>query len=249
MIQILDLLEFHILAAAKGMERYYGFPSGAGDDEESICLAVYQLAKAGVLSREGAELRICPELSALLDAINGADTVMVIDRGGHRVPRQCVYRFPGDLVEDGQERYVCLESSNTDADSVCLSSLDESELFRQLQDLIQLPEELLPGDIGDYDFDGYWDSHMPSGLWEKLDRGILKETKDLLEDAEGSIRAVHSVFTLRDKRDGQIRKRMVLLEFPLEFCMAVQTPDGTKRYRYDMETAFHILKAWWRDEG
>lgn len=246
MIRILDLLEFHILAAAKGMERYYGFPSEMDEDENSVYLAVYRLAKAGILSRAGEELLICPEISSLLDGIAEADHVMVIDRAEHRVPRQCVYRLLG--APGGQGTYVCLESSNTDPDSVCLSTLEEAELFRQMRDLSQLPEPLLAEDIGDYDFDGYWDSHMPPGLWEKLDSGILEETEDLLEEEEGSFEEVHTVFTLRDKRDGQMKRRMVLLGFPLEFCMVVQTPDGTKRYRYDMETAFHILTAWWRGE-
>lgn len=262
MIYVFDLMEFQVLAAAKGIEEYYGFPAAVESDREQVFFAVYQLMKSGILKQEDGGLAIQPQVSRFMGQIAGARDVMVIDRGQYLLPRQCVYgsgpgageagsegtpedgRVPGaGGFPDNGSRYVCLENSRTNVGAVCLGELTEAELFVQMQDLGQLPGPLLNGDIGAYDFDAYWDSHMPAPLWEKLAEGTGAETEALLEEE-----LVHSVFTLRDNRGGRIKKRMVILGFPLEYCMVLEGPGGISLSRYMQGAAERILKTWWREE-
>lgn len=266
MIYIFDLPEFQVLAAAKGMERYYGFPAVGEMSKEQVFFSVYQLTKSGILKQEDDGLVIQPPVARYMDVVSAANLVTVADSGQYRLPRQCIYvcsSMPGDELSNGEpsggepsdrdlsgmeisatdKRYICLENSRTDPGSICLSGLEEEELFLQLQDLGQLPPEHLTEDIGTYDFDGYWDSHMPPELWERLKEGLELETEELLETEP-----VHSVFTLRNKECGQMRARMVLLDFALEYCMVLQTPDGMQLCRYNREEVRRILEIWWRNE-
>lgn len=241
MIYIFDSPEFQVLAAAKGIQQYYGFPAAGEMSREQIFFSVYQLIKAGILKQDSDGLIIQPPVSWYMDVVAAAEQVTIADSGQYRLPRQCIYGC--EDVSDGTRRYVCLENSQTDSGGICLSGLDEDEVFLQLQDLGQLPGEHLTEDIGTYDFDGYWDSHMPEELWEQLKRGLETETEELLETEP-----VHSVFTLRDKAGGQIKARMVLLDFALEYCMVLQTSEGIQLRRYQRNDARQILETWWRNE-
>lgn len=241
MIYIFDSPEFQVLAAAKGIERYYGFPAAGEMSREQIFFSVYQLTKAGILKQEKDGLIIQPPVARYMDVIAAAEQVTIADSGQYRLPRQCIYVCKDEV--EGDRRFVCMENSQTDPGGICLSGQDEDEVFLQLQDMGQLPGEHLTEDIGTYDFEGYWDRHMPEGLWGLLKQGLVTETEELLETEP-----VHSVFTLRDKAGGQIKERMALLDFALEYCMVLQSSKEMRLHRYQREAAWQVLKTWWRNE-
>lgn len=309
MIGVLDWMEFQVLAAARGVEAVYGFSedrgifrdglssgdsdsfggsSSPGDGRErkaAARYAVYQMVRDKILAEDGDGLKILPPFSRYMEIICASPRLVVIDRGGYELPRQCIYHVPGASVckaaetiapshggagpgalvcgaagsaapvhegagpdipacEDaGQCTYVCLEESPVDEQKVCLSGMDWDRLCRQMEDLGQLPPPRLKEGIGAYDYEAYWRGHMPGLLWERLEAGCEVETDVLLEEP-----LVHTAFSLRDTRTGELKERMLLLDSPLEYCLLRQYPGGAARPRpYSRETALEILKTWWRD--
>lgn len=279
MIGVLDWMEFQVLAAARGVEAVYSFSedrgifrdglssgdshsfdgsSSPGDGRErkaAARYAVYQMVRDKILAEDGDGLKILPPFSCYMEIICASPRLVVIDRGGYELPRQCIYHVPGASVckavgpdipacEDaGQCTYVCLEESPVDEQKVCLSGMDWDRLCRQMEDLGQLPPPRLKEGIGAYDYEAYWRGHMPGLLWERLEAGCEVETDVLLEEP-----LVHTAFSLRDTRTGELKERMLLLDSPLEYCLLRQYPGGAARPRsYSRETALEILKTWWRD--
>ena len=236
MIDIFDLLEFQVLAAARGIEDYYGFTTGEEAASEDVYYTVYQMTRSGILKQEGEALVIQPPASCLMDEIAAAAYVLVIDQGQYELPRQCIYHSRGP--------YVCLESCSTDPSKISLYGMDWESFILQLKDLYQLPPPDLTEEVGDYDFAGYWEDHIPKGLKRLLEAGCQAEIEDFLDCPQ-----IYSVFTLRDKINGKIFKRMVLLDLALEFCMALQEDGAVSLERYPPERAEKVLEAWWRDEG
>ncbi len=241
MIYIFDLLEFQVLAASKGIDTYYGFPAAEGEAEPLIGYAVYNLVKLGILKQEEDGLVLQPPVSAYMDEIARAGHVMVIDSGQYRLPRQCVYRGQG--CKGLKPLYVCLENSAVDTSAVCLFSYDEAEFFRQLEDMEQLPAQRLHGEIGPYDFDCYWEEHIPEELWKLLTGDFDAGTEALLESG-----LVQTVFCLCDKASGRREKLLFLLDFPLEYCMVSRDRERLLLERYERKKAERILKEWWRDK-
>ncbi len=236
MIYILDLLEFQVLAAARNMDSYYGFASEKEPAREEVYYTVYQMARSGILKQEQKELVIQPPYSEFLDEVARASSVLVIDRGGYVLPRQCIYF--------GGKGYVCLENCDTDQDRVSLCRMDEEEFFVQMTELEQLPSPHLKGEIGQYDFVGYWEAHIDKELRDRLSETGKENTEEYLEYGQ-----VHSVFTMRQKETGQVSKRMILVELPLEYCMVLQKAGQPSSMEpYTREKAWEILKTWWRDE-
>ncbi len=236
MIDIFDLLEFQVLAAARGMEDYYGFFADQEAAKEDIYYTIYQMARSGILKQEGEDLVIQPPVSGLMDVIAASPYVLVIDRGQYMLPRQCIYCHGGI--------YVCLENCNTDISKISICGLEQEEFNLQLRDLDQMPQPYLTEDMGDYDFEGYWEGHMPEELKKLLSSGLEAETEEYLEFPQ-----VHSVFALREKEQGKLLKRMFLLDPGLEFCLVLQEGDSLTMERYSRERAESVLEAWWRDEG
>ena len=241
MIYVFDLMEFQVLAAARNVDMYYGFPGESEAAQQEVSFAVYQLTRSGILKQQGEELIIQEPIAGYMGGIALAGTVMVIDRGEFALPRQCVYYEPGKDGHSG--RYLCLENSSTDSGRICLSVLDESVFFEQMEDLNQLPVPHLSGDMGEYDFETYWNIHMDRELREMLQAGFNVDTEQLLSQKQ-----VNTVFSCRDKKDGRLYHRMALLDFPMEYCMVVQEyASVVKMERYSRETAGAILKTWWRE--
>lgn len=234
MIYILDLLEFQVLAAARKMEAYYGFAREEPARQE-VYYTVYQMVRSGILKQEGEELVIQPPFSGFIVGIASSQGVLVADRGQYVLPRQCVY------FADGQ--YVCVENCRQEESGVSLCGMGETEFFQQLEELDQLPEPRLKGEIGTYDFAGYWQGHIQEELQEKLEAGFRAETEEYLGYGQ-----VHSVFTMRDKVSGEIFQRMLLLNLPLEYCMVLQDIQGQVSLEpYTRKKAWEVLKSWWRD--
>lgn len=235
MIDILDLLEFQVLAAARDMDSYYGFSREKAAAKEEVYYTVYKMARSGILKQEGGGLVIQPPFSGYLDEIKNSSCVLVIDRGGYVLPRQCIY-FGG-----GQ--YVCLEYCFTDQERIGVCGMGEEEFFLQLEELDQLPKPRLTEETGQFDFPKYWESHLSESLKE-----ISEEDVDMEEYPEDD--QVHSVFTLRDKGTGRILSRMILAALPLEYCMIVKKAgEPAFREAYTRERAWGILKTWWRNKG
>ena len=237
MIYILDLLEFQVLASARNMDSYYGFAREKAAAREEVYYTIYQMTRSGILKQEKGELVIQPPFSGFFDEIKKSSCVLVIDRGGYVLPRQCIY-FGG-----GQ--YLCIEYCSTDQDRISMCGMEEEEFFLQLTELNQLPEPRLTQETGSYNFTEYWESHLQEELREIASQGEGQEREEYPEWSQ-----VHSVFTLRDKETGRILARMILAELPLEYCMILKKPgEPAVREPYIREKAWEILKAWWRNEG
>ena len=235
MIDILDLLEFQVLAAARNIDSYYGFSREKAAAKEEVYYTVYLMARSGILKQEKEGLIIQPPFSGYLDEIKNSSCVLVIDRGGYILPRQCIY-FGG-----GQ--YVCLEYCCTDQERIGVCGMGEEEFFLQLKELDQLAEPRLAEGSGQFDFPKYWENHLSERL---------KEMPEDEEDREEYPKddQVHSVFTLRSKETGRIFARMILAALPLEYCMIVKKAgEPASREPYTREKAWEILKAWWRNKG
>ncbi len=230
-VQILDLLEFQVLAAAKGINSYYGFSQEKDWDQDQVYFAVYQLTRSGILRQMGEKLMIQPPVSEYMNCIARSACLLVADTGGFRLPRQCFYRDEG-LV-------TAVENSTTDKGRICMWGMDEEEFIRHLSDLNQLPEARIKEDIGYFDFGSYWKAHMETELRELLETGFEADTSLLLESDQ-----VHTVFSLRDKGDGRLLRRLLLLDMPMEYCMAVQDGQGTRYLQYTFKKAAEMLAQW-----
>ena len=321
MIGVLDWMEFQVLAAARGVEAVYGFSEDSrspGDSSGRMAAAryaVYQMVRDGILAEDRDGLKILQPFSRYMDIICASPQLVVIDRGGYGLPRQCIYHepaaparesegsiapacgaaepdalthegvgpgapacgvaepeaFPPEGVgpiapacgvaepdafphegadpvtsacEDaGQYTFVCLEESQVDEGKVCLSGMDWDMLCRQMEDLGQLPPPRLKEGIGAYDYEAYWRGHMPGAFWERLEAGCAVETDALLEEP-----LVHTIFSLRDMRTGELKERMLLLDSALEYCLLHQQPGrGAEPVPYSRKAVLERLKTWWRD--
>lgn len=240
MIRVLNILEFQVLAAAKNIQSYYGFPTEQRTSAEKIPFAVYQLARAGILKQQGEELIIQEPIAGYMELLARARGLIVLDRGQYRLPRQCIYC---SWNQSGEEKYLCLENSSTDADRICLSALNEQELELQMQDLEQLPQPHLIEELGEYDFENYWNRQLKEELWQLLVKGLEADTGELLGCAQ-----VHTIFSHREKCSGKLIGRLVLLNFPLEYALVLQEGAvNTELMVYSREKAMGYLKRWWRE--
>lgn len=231
-VQILDLLEFQVLAAARGIDAYYGFAQEKQDwDQEQVYFAVYQLTKSGILVRNGKRLEIQPPVSDYINCMIKSPCLLVADTGGFGLPRQCFYRHDGMVA--------ALENSTTDRGRICMWGMDEEEFIRHLSDLNQLPEARIKEDIGYFDFLGYWREHIEQELWELLETGLEADTSRLLECGQ-----VHTAFSLRDKGDGRLLKRLLILDTPMEYCMATQEQKQNRYVQYTLKKAAETLAEW-----
>ena len=236
-IEVFDLLEFQIMAAARQMKSYYGFPGDHEPQPEEVRYAVYQMARRGVLKQEGADMVIQEPVSGYMNDIARARKLIIADRGGYVLPRQCIY------YNEENDRYICLENSNTASGQVCLSGLKEEDLFAQMDDLNQLPaNQQQESDFSEEDLLLYWERHIQAPFQALLNQGLYVETEELLNQE-----LVHTVFADRDKKTGELNRRMIILDLPLECGQVIQEADGSVQLQpYDREAAAGLLKDWWR---
>ncbi len=231
-VQILDLLEFQVLAAARGLESYYGFSQeGQSLDQDQVYFAVYQLTKSGILVHNGEQLEIQPPVSDYIDCILKSHSLLVADTGVFRLPRQCFYSYDG-LV-------TALENSTTDKGRICMWGMDEEAFIQHLSDLNQLPEARIKEDIGFFDFGNYWKQHTDPELAQLLSAGLEAGSTQLMESGQ-----VHTAFSLRDKSDGQLYRRLLLLDMPMEYCMVIQDGQGSRYMQYTFKKAADTLAEW-----
>ena len=121
---------------------------------------------------------------------------------------------------------------------------DPEKLSEELGNAGQLPEEKLTKDIGSYDFDCYWEQHMDGSVREMLQKSEETGTKSFWECPQA-----YSVFSLHEKTTGELQKRLILWELPLEYCMVLWEMGGELRFqRYEREKARKIIDSWWREE-
>lgn len=236
MIEIFDLLEFQILAAARQMKSYYGFQAENEPRLDEVCFAVYQLTRRGILKQQGEELLIQEPIAGYMSGIAAAHSLIVIDRGQYKLPRQCVY------YDERKNVYLCLENSSTDKERICLSKLTEYEMFLQLEDLEQLPACYQREDREKENIFAYWHRMMPARLKVFLENGLKTETESLLEQEY-----VHTIFSKRERKTGNIMSRMILLSFPVGYCQVLQNGNNSVQIKsYEQKNAEKLLKKWWR---
>ena len=243
MIYLFDLLEFQVLAAAKGMNAYYGFPLEEDHRPEDIRYAVYQMARDGILRQDDRGMVIQQPYADLIGTIGEAETVTVMDRGQYQLPRRCVYAAGSQMT--------VMESSTTDPAKLCLSGMTVEALFQDLEDLCMLPEARLTAELGEYDLEHYWQAHIRPELWNRLMReGEPESDADsgearLLDSAD-----IYAVYSLRDKTSGQLFERLILIDTPMEYGMVRQyggkTPATVTIEPYNRSRMEEILKNWWR---
>lgn len=243
MIYIFDVIEFQVLAGAKGLDEYYGFQQETEYKPEDVYYAVYQMTKDGVFKRDEEGLVIQPPVSQYIRTICESEDVTVIDRGQFELPRRCVYYRSGELpVDEEPSRFVSIENSLADMAKVCLTGMNPEDFFQELSDLNFMPQQRMTQEMGDYDFDGYWQEHMPPELWELLMQGLEAETDDLLQKP-----LIHSVYSRRDKRSGELRERLIVIDAPLEYGLVCQQAGGMVQIsRYEEKILKALLDDWWR---
>lgn len=240
MMNILELLELQILAAARGIEAYYGIPPVQTYEKEEIYYAVHQLLKAGILEKEDDGLKIQPPISKYLDWMTAGKWVLVVDLKGMPYPRQCLY-----LSEAG---CLCLEASTTDKSKVFLYEISPGELAEEWGNTGQLPEEKLREEIGAFDFPPYWEKHLRIETMTMLQKGCQATSEELLECPQ-----IYSIFSLHDKTTGTLQARLVLLDLPLEYCMVIQKSEALENepeicwVPYKKEQALKEINRWWRE--
>lgn len=236
MIEIFDLLEFQIMAAARQMKSYYGFPTDHEPKPEELRYTVYQMMRRGLLKQQGQDLVIQEPAAGYINGIVNAKNVLVVDRGGYILPRQCIY-YNAD-----KDNYICMENSNTAWNQVCLSELNEQELFCQMEDLNQLPDEKQEENFEQEDLILYWNIHMPEVLLDLMKQGLNVKTEQLLNQKE-----VYTVFSDRNKITGVLKHRMIILDLFGEYGMVVQEAGLEECVEiYSRKRALEFLKNWWR---
>ncbi|MFR5633997.1 MAG: hypothetical protein ACLUFH_13580 [Monoglobales bacterium] len=232
MIHIFDLLEFQVLAAASGMEQYYGFSCfGHSETEaEEIVYAVYRLLQDGILKQEGQDLVIQPPIRELLNTVRNSRMVVTVDPGAANAqePGQCLYWDKGKIV--------CAEEKYREKGKIGFSLISEDELKCQMKELGHLPEKKLTEDMGAFSMDEYW-KKIPENLSWLLSLGLSAETESL-QDQE----RIHSLFSLREKESGTVRMRILVLDFAMEYAMVIQREGQPGEIQnYCPEEIFHCL--------
>ncbi|GEM_PF-4616802 len=232
MIYLFSIQEFQVLAAAKGLSSYYGFPAAAEIRQEDIYLSVYQMARAGILKPDQQHLVIQPPVSEYMDCIRSSPEVLVIDRGQYRLPSQCVYQSSSLIVS--------LEHSTTEPGTLCMTGMSDSEWIEQLTALNMLPEANLKEDLGNFDYMEYWQQHISPELQELLVQESRCDSSLLL-----ACEQVYSVFSFRNKENGNMRSRFIILSLPLEYCV-VRQQDGQENCfeLYKKELIEDYLSEW-----
>ncbi len=108
MIGVLDWMEFQVLAAARGVEAVYGFSEDSrspGDSSGRMAAAryaVYQMVRDGILAEDRDGLKILQPFSRYMDIICASPQLVVIDRGGYGLPRQCIYHEPAAPARESE---------------------------------------------------------------------------------------------------------------------------------------------------
>ena len=232
MIHIFDLLEFQVLAAASGLEQYYGFScfDHSETTAEEIIYAIYSLIQDGILKQEGQELVIQPPIRELLDTVRNSRMVVTVDPGAANAeePGQCLYW--------DRERIACAEEKQREQGKIGLSLISEEELKCQMREMGYLPEEKLTEDMGYFALDEYW-KKIPENLSWLLSLGLSTET-EILQNQE----RVCSLFSLREKESGAIRLRILVLDFTMEYAMVIQREGQPGEIqKYCSEEIFHCL--------
>lgn len=236
MIEIFDLLEFQIMIAARQMKSYYGFSADHEPKPEEVYYAVYQMAHRGILKKQGQDLVIQEPVASYMNGIMNARNLLIVDRGSYVLPRQSIY------YDEKEERYICIENSNTAQNQVCLSGWKEEEFFCQMKDLNQLPDEKQKEDLVEKDILLYWKNHMTEDMQNLINQNLNMQTEDLLEQKQ-----IHTVFSDIDKKNGKLKRRMILLDLSFEYGMLIQETDKNVELNvYSREKALAILKNWWR---
>ncbi len=236
MMHILELLEFQILAAARGMEQYYGFLSEQEWQKEDVYYAVHQMVQSGILKQAESHLEVQPPLSRYLDWMETGKQVLVVDAKESPCPRQCLYETDVGCL--------CLERSATDQDKVFLYEIGSSQLEEEWECTGQLPREKITEDIGNFDFMAYWEQHLSGETRNAMEKGFQADAEELLGCSQ-----VYGIFSLHDKVTGELGKRLILLDMPMEYCMVVQSwGEDSHWMRYSKAQAMEEINVWWREK-
>lgn len=236
MIYVLDILEFQVLAAACGMETYYGVPVIEEYQNQDLYMAVHQMVKDGLLKKEEDRLTVQPPIADYLKSIMRSRNMMIFTNAAGFCTRRCLY--------PSETGVICIENSSTDTDKLFLYHIPLGELQGELEDARLLPEKKLPEDIGDYDFKAYWDQHLQTELWELLAQGWSTASETLLESEN-----VYEVVSVNDRVSGEPMLRLILIDLPLEYLVVKQTAKSSLQMeQYNKEVLLDTIENWWRKD-
>ena len=135
---ILSQTEFQILAASRGIRRFFGVKSNVVLDETMVLYQIHEMAQRGILTQNGEGFEIQETYRNLMDGIKNATKLLVISDTRDTNGNVCIYKG---------EKIVCLEESPRDEDSLRLGIYEGDELSQVLRDRELLPENSYDSDI------------------------------------------------------------------------------------------------------
>lgn len=135
---ILSQTEFQILAASRGIRRFFGVKSNVVLDETMVLYQIHEMAQRGILSQNGEGFEIQETYRNLMDGIKNATKLLVISDTHDTNGNVCIYMG---------EKIVCLEESPRDEDSLRLGIYEGDDLFQVLRDRELLPENSYDSEI------------------------------------------------------------------------------------------------------
>ena len=135
---ILSQTEFQILAASRGIRRFFGVKSNVVLDETMVLYQIHEMAQRGILTQNGEGFEIQETYRNLMDGIINATKLLVISETRDTNGNVCIYKG---------EKIVCLEESPRDEDSLRLGIYEGDDLSQVLRDRELLPENSYDSDI------------------------------------------------------------------------------------------------------
>ena len=135
---ILSQTEFQILAASRGIRRFFGVKSNVVLDETMVLYQIHEMAQRGILTQNGEGFEIQETYRNLMDGIKNATKLLVISDTRDTNGNVCIYKG---------EKIVCLEESPRDEDSLRLGIYEGDDLSQVLRDRELLPENSYDSDI------------------------------------------------------------------------------------------------------
>lgn len=135
---ILSQTEFQILAASRGIRRFFGVKSNVVLDETMVLYQIHEMAQRGILTQNGEGFEIQETYRNLMDGIKNATKLLVISDTRDTNGNVCIYKG---------EKIVCLEESPRDEDSLRLGIFEGDDLSQVLRDRELLPENSYDSEI------------------------------------------------------------------------------------------------------
>ncbi|MCM1539160.1 MAG: hypothetical protein NC254_12285 [bacterium] len=135
---ILQETEFQILAAAMGIESFYGIRPQEEAGEAEVMYAIHEMTAKGMLMAESGGFRIADPYRRMFASMKTAKRILAV--AGNNAEKEKVCFYFGKQI-------VSLEKSVWDAHAVRIGSVKKGMLYAQLCDRGFLPEPFWEPDI------------------------------------------------------------------------------------------------------